>query len=93
VTDSWEAYYQAVRRCWRFGQSRPVHVHLFASEQEGSVMKNLMRKEREAEKMAESLSKETAAIVAEQVRGMKREHNAYEPRVAMTVPAWVGVDA
>jgi hypothetical protein len=31
VTDSFEAYYQAVRRCWRFGQTRDVHVHIFAS--------------------------------------------------------------
>ena len=31
VTDSFEAYYQAVRRCWRFGQKRDVHVHVFAS--------------------------------------------------------------
>ena len=35
VTDSWEAYYQAVRRRYRFGQKREVHVHIFASEQEG----------------------------------------------------------
>ncbi len=48
VTDSWEAYYQAVRRCWRFGQSRPVDVHVFASEAEGSVVANLARKERDA---------------------------------------------
>ena len=38
VTDSWEAYYQAVRRRYRFGQKREVHVHIFASEQEGSVV-------------------------------------------------------
>ncbi len=93
VTDSWESYFQAVRRCWRFGQTREVEVHLFASEQEGSVMKNLVRKEEDAMKMSEALSKETAAIVAEEVRGTKRETNAYDPRVRMTIPPWVGVDA
>jgi superfamily II DNA or RNA helicase len=90
VTDSFESYYQAVRRCWRFGQTREVHMHLFASEQEGSVMKNLVRKEQDAMAMSEALAKETAAIVAEQVRGMNRETNAYEPRVVMRVPEWVG---
>lgn len=50
VTDSFEAYYQAVRRCWRFGQKREVHVHIFASKAEGSIVANLKRKEREAGK-------------------------------------------
>jgi SNF2 family DNA or RNA helicase len=54
VTDSYEAYYQAVRRCWRFGQSREVHVHIFASKAEGAIVSNLKRKEREA-KMEELL--------------------------------------
>jgi SNF2 family DNA or RNA helicase len=56
VTDSYEAYYQAVRRCWRFGQKRDVHVHIFSSKAEGAIVANLKRKEREAAQMAESLS-------------------------------------
>ena len=59
VTDSFESYYQAVRRCWRFGQKRDVHVHVFASSAEGAVVANLKRKERDAKEMAESLSAET----------------------------------
>jgi hypothetical protein len=93
VTDSWESYFQCVRRSWRFGQTRDVQVHLFASEQEGSVMKNLMWKEAEAAKMGEALSRETAAVVTESVRGMTRDTNAYVPSVEMRVPAWIGVDA
>ena len=38
VTDSYEAYYQAVRRCYRFGQRRGVNVHVFSSELEGAVI-------------------------------------------------------
>lgn len=48
VTDSFESYYQAVRRCWRFGQKRDVHVHVFASSAEGAIVANLKRKERDA---------------------------------------------
>lgn len=77
VTDSFEAYYQAIRRCWRFGQKRPVHVHIFASEAEGSVVANLRRKEQEAKAMSESLSVETLAAVQENVLGSIRESNAY----------------
>ena len=48
VTDSWEAYYQAVRRYYRFGQKRRSACNIFASEQEGSVVANLKRKEADA---------------------------------------------
>ena len=89
VSHSWEAYYQAVRRCWRFGQTKPVDVHLFVSEAEGAVLSNLMRKDADASKMADELSRETAAIVRESVRGSERESDDYDPRVPMSVPSWV----
>lgn len=89
VTDSWESYYQAVRRCWRFGQSRPVHVHVFASEAEGSVVANLKRKEQDAAELASSLAAETAEAVRAQVRGLTRETNDYSPSKCMEVPAWL----
>ena len=89
VTDSFEAYYQAVRRCWRFGQQREVHVNVFASELEGAVVANLRRKEQDATKMAEALSAETAGAVREQVLGATRHTNQYEPRKAISAPAWL----
>lgn len=89
VTDSFEAYYQAIRRCWRFGQKRPVHVHIFASEQEGSVVANLERKEADAKAMAESLSAETLEAVRESVLGFSRETNDYAPSVPMAIPSFL----
>jgi superfamily II DNA or RNA helicase len=90
VTDSWELYHQAVRRVWRFGQSRPVDVHVFASEAEGSVLSNLERKETDAAQMAEELSVETRDAVRENVRGRVHKQAAYVPRVAMEIPEWLG---
>jgi superfamily II DNA or RNA helicase len=89
VTDSWEAYYQAVRRSWRFGQKREVHAHVYASEAEGAVLANLKRKEADARTMAEELSRETSDAVRAEVRGITRETNEYAPRVRMTVPGWM----
>jgi len=51
LSDSWESWYQAVRRCWRFGQQRPVQVHVITSEQEGAVVRNIERKETQAAEM------------------------------------------
>lgn len=86
VTDSYEAYYQAVRRCWRFGQKRDVHVHIFSSKAEGAVVANLKRKEREAGQMAESLSAETRDAVMQEVTGLVRQTNAHDATKAVNVP-------
>ena len=89
VTDSFEAYYQAVRRCWRFGQRRPVDVHLFVSPAEGAVRANLARKERDAAAMGESLAAETNEAVRSQVFGAARETNEYRPRKSIHVPSFL----
>lgn len=89
VTDSYEAYYQAVRRCWRFGQTRPVHVHLFASKAEGAVVSNLRRKEADAAAMAESLSAETRESVLAEVRGLTRQTNDYNAARRVQVPGFL----
>ncbi|MDI4633328.1 hypothetical protein J7U46_09740 [Pelomonas sp. V22] len=89
VTDSYEAYYQAVRRCWRFGQTRPVDVHIFASKAEGAVVANLRRKEREAAEMAASLSEETREAVMAEVKGLTRQTNDYNAGRTVQVPAFL----
>lgn len=86
VTDSYEAFYQAVRRCWRFGQKRDVHAHIFASKAEGAVVANLKRKEREAAQMAEALSAETRDAVMAEVTGLRRQTNAHGASRAVNVP-------
>jgi len=48
---SFEQYYQGVRRCWRFGQTKPVTIDIVTSEGEIGVMKNLQRKAAAADKM------------------------------------------
>ena len=48
---SFEQYYQAIRRCWRFGQTRPVTVDIVTTEGELRVLSNLQTKARAAEAM------------------------------------------
>lgn len=52
---SFEQYYQAVRRCWRFGQTRPVTVNVVTTEGEAGVIANLKQKQLKAEQMFASL--------------------------------------
>jgi hypothetical protein len=47
ISDSWESYYQSIRRCWRFGQQRQVDAWVVVSELEQQIVNNIMRKESE----------------------------------------------
>lgn len=55
LSDSYEAYYQGIRRCWRYGQQQPVHAHIIVSEAEQMVVENVRRKEAAAANLSANL--------------------------------------
>lgn len=55
IGDSWESYFQAIRRQWRFGQQHPVDVSIVVSEAETAIVDNVLRKERQATEMTEQM--------------------------------------
>lgn len=55
LSDSFEQYYQALRRCWRFGQKKEVNVHIIVAEKEGSILDNIKRKQRDFEYMLDCM--------------------------------------
>ena len=55
ATHSYEQYYQSVRRCWRFGQKKPVRLDVVATEGESRIVGNLRRKAEKADKMFTSM--------------------------------------
>lgn len=94
ASHSYEQTYQAIRRCWRFGQTRPVDVHVIRASTEGLVVENYRRKEADAARMgAEMASHVIESVRAEVCGASKREWNPYEPAVKMRVPAWTGMEA
>jgi hypothetical protein len=62
LSDSYEAYYQAIRRCYRYGQRRVVDAHIVLSEIEGQIAANVSRKEREASTITAALVTEMQAL-------------------------------
>jgi hypothetical protein len=58
LSDSYESYYQAIRRCYRYGQTRVVHAHVVLSELESQIAVNIARKEREASNITDGLVRE-----------------------------------
>jgi hypothetical protein len=89
LNDSFEQVYQAIRRFWRFGQTKPVTVHFIAAETEGAVVANLRRKELDAERMAASMVLHTAAISSQLIRGMVRDRPDYDPQQPMIIPSFL----
>lgn len=77
VNDSWEQFYQAVRRSWRFGQDRDVHVHIIAASTEGNVVENLRRKDMEAEKMANEMAENTQDLTRMNLMGTAHTGSPY----------------
>lgn len=89
VNDSFESFYQSIRRSWRFGQKRPVHVHIIAASTEGNVMENLKRKEREAEEMAEEMMENMQDLTRMNLKGTSKMVTEYNARHAMLIPSWL----
>ena len=89
LTHSFEVLYQSIRRCWRFGQKREVHVHLIVSEAELAVVENVKRKEADAERMATAMVEAMRETQWAAVKGTVRQTDAYNPTMPMRVPSWL----
>jgi hypothetical protein len=84
-TFSYEAWYQAVRRCWRFGQTRPVHVHLIVAEGEDQIGRVIERKADDHAAMKQAMRDASR-------RNMGRESAVkvpYNPTHDGRLPSWI----
>jgi len=79
---SHEQFYQASRRCWRFGQKNEVNCHLIASSRESIVLHNMIRKERQAVEMYNGIIRE----MSEFQLGKKKFETKTEE---MRTPKWL----
>lgn len=87
LSDSYEQFYQAVRRCWRFGQKLPVECHVITADTEGAVVQNIQRKEKQATEMFESIVKEMRVY---ELGGMgQRNQEKYEPAKQVKLPSFL----
>lgn len=93
LSHSYEQFYQAVRRCWRFGQERPVTVHVVSTDIEEAVLRNIKRKQTDHDAMAAAMVEHMGETMRREIRGTSRETTGYEPSVEMNVPQWLGQEA
>lgn len=90
ASHSYEQTYQSIRRCWRFGQTRPVEVIIIMAETEGGILENYRRKESEAEKLSAEMTARISDYIRRDVSGMNPARwNPYNPTKEMEVPLWI----
>lgn len=88
LSDSYEQYYQALRRCWRFGQSEVVNVYIIISAKEGCVKQNIERKEADFVKMQSEMIKLTKEITKKELKKTSRISTPYNPTEEIKLPVW-----
>lgn len=88
INHSFEAQYQAIRRSWRFGQARPVHVYIIAAETEGAVVANLEAKEKAADYMLEQMAEHMKDLTRRVLRG-NEARSFVEHKKNMDLPGWL----
>jgi hypothetical protein len=88
IGHSFELFYQAIRRCWRFGQESPVGVHIVISEAETEILANVMRKEQDAKRMGDNMVALMNEFVRENLLATGRVARPYDGPF-MELPVWL----
>lgn len=86
LSDSYEQFYQAVRRCWRFGQENEVNCYVVTADTEGAVVENIKRKENQSKVMIDSMVQNMCDINRMDIAGTKRNITHYVPTINMIKP-------
>ena len=89
LSDSYEAFYQAVRRSWRFGQKKPVDCYIITAETEGAVVANIKRKEHQSQELALGMVQNMHGYNEENIKGTQRTQTKYQPNSEMIIPKWL----
>lgn len=89
LSDSWQQFYQAIRRFYRFGQDMQVNVHVISAESEGAVVENIRRKELQNEEMCQNMVNHMSKAMKHEIFGLVQEKDDYHPMIELTLPGWL----
>lgn len=90
LSDSYEKFYQAVRRCWRYGQDKEVNVYILISERERNVLENIKRKQSQMDDMVSGMVESMRSMTMEQIKHTTRNRTEYKPKVEFMKPSFMG---
>lgn len=89
LSDSYEQFYQAVRRCWRFGQNQSVDVYIIISDKEMNVFDNIKAKQKRMDKMQKEMTALMKEVTLSEIHHTTRITTEYKPTEEMRKPAWM----
>lgn len=88
INDSYEQYYQAIRRCYRYGQTQPVDVTVVLADEQRPIFDNVISKEREAGRMANNLVEHVAEFAKAEIGEARASEFTYTTDEA-TGDGWI----
>lgn len=89
ISDSYEKFYQAVRRCYRFGQEKQVNVYVIISQRELSVLNNIQKKQAQHERMSNEMVSRTSEILKNEIHSTMKITEDYIAESIVKIPSWV----
>lgn len=89
LSDSYERFYQAIRRCWRFGQKSPVDVYIILSEKEMNVLDNITRKQKQMDEMQKQMTALMREVTLSEIQHTTRITTEYKPKKEAIKPGWI----
>lgn len=89
ISDSYEKFYQAVRRCYRFGQDKEVNVYVIISQKEMSVLNNIKRKQAQHERMSQEMINRVSEILKNEIHSTMRITEDYVANQVVKIPEWL----
>lgn len=89
LSDSYERFYQAVRRCWRFGQEHEVNVYIILSEKEVNVLENIKKKQAQMDEMQKQMTALMKEVTLSEIKHTTRITTDYKPTKAFEMPSFL----
>ena len=89
LSDSWESYYQAIRRCWRFGQKNDVHVHIISADTEGAVIENIQRKDKQNVELGQMMINHMKTAMDKEIFSASTTKTEYNQTIKMELAKWL----
>lgn len=87
LSDSYEQFYQAIRRCWRFGQTHEVDCYVICSDADGAVVENIRRKEKQSAEIFNGVVRSMRGLG--DIASAKRNEMDYAPTERVEIPEWL----
>ena len=89
ISDSYEQFYQAVRRCWRYGQHNDVNVHIITSEKEMNVLENIEKKQSQMDEMQNNMVALMHDVTMSEIKHTTRITTEYKPEEELEIARWI----